>query len=79
MNFEAVKFRGRHRMITAGTRVTDKAELGKAICLCWRCQPKFDAPKYNYLKLSRPPLNQGAVGVCDGCKQTEMCKIYMKE
>ena len=66
-------------MMTAGTWVTDLAELGKAICLCPDCEPKFDAKNYHYRKQTRPPFETGVEGECDGCKQTALCKLYLKE
>ena len=78
MDMRAFAARKQSSFRTAGSWVTDLAELGKAICLCHNCEPKFNAHYYNYTKQSRPPLGQGVEGDCDGCKQHTLCKLYMK-
>jgi hypothetical protein len=68
---------GARRHTTTGSHIADLAALGKCICLCGNCISKFNPASVNYHRLSRPPLNQGAVGECDGCKEFTMCKIHM--
>jgi len=77
-DFRAYAYRGGYPTL-AGSWVTDMAELGKAICLCPNCAPKFNAKNYHYILQSRPPLGNGVEGECDGCNQTALCKLYMKE
>ena len=59
---------GRRPGRTAGSWVTDLAELGKAIQLCGSCRPAFNAARYGYEAAARPPLRDGVWSNCDGCK-----------
>lgn len=68
---------GKRKHTTAGSHIADLAALKKTICLCDTCSSRFNPTSVDYIQAKRPPLSQGAVGECDGCKETLLCKIFM--
>ena len=59
------EFAGRNVGKPHGTFVTDEAEKGMCIILCWSCKHKFNAKRYQYY-LTREFRIQGR---CDACRE----------
>lgn len=62
---------GRPRGKPAGSWVDELASLGKAICLCFKCQRKFNHKAHGYQRRRFITSNMTTItSDCDGCKTT---------
>lgn len=67
--------KGRKSGTTAGSRVTDMAELRKCLCLCMLCEDRFDKQRYGYQRARDIPIVRGK---CDGCEQYFGCATFLR-
>ena len=61
--------------VTAGTHVTDMAELRKCLVLCMTCEGRFGARKYGYQRARDIPICRGE---CDGCGEYFGCATFLR-
>ena len=63
----------------AGTFVCEMADLRKMLYLCDSCSRRFRDRKFGYRRAARPPLNQGCITSCDGCRVMGDCHFHIPE
>ena len=66
---------GKKSRQTAGSHVTDMAELGKCIVLCMPCEGRFNKRKHGYEQAKDIPVCRGR---CDGCGQYFGCATFLR-
>ena len=66
---------GKKVKTTAGSHVTDMAELGRCLVLCMLCESKFNKRKYGYQRARDLPVVRGK---CDGCGQYFGCATFLR-
>lgn len=76
---EAVVDRGRSRngRLTAGSYISDLAELKKAINLCKTCQPKFNVAGSGYYKYREVTGFDHCNARCDDCRHLTECNTFL--
>ena len=73
--FAQIIHSGKKSKQTAGSHVTDIAELGRCLVLCMACEPKFDKYKYGYGQAKDIPIVRGK---CDGCGHYVGCATFLR-
>lgn len=73
------RWRGRPSAQLAGTFLADMVALRKTVYLCSLCIAKFGERRNGYRRAARPPLNQGCISHCDGCREWGDCSILLPE
>lgn len=79
LRLKLAEFLGRRQGQLAGTFVMEMAGLRKVLYLCDSCHTKFSERSAGYRRASRPPLNQGVITNCDGCRAWGDAWVYLPE